>query len=97
MIAQFPMKPEWQKRATNQRLVFTNFCACNSGADFAINDMTTAKTAALIKSMRLCKGGNSTGSPSRSLLIRLRLAKPVVEIFQLNRLWCAIYLKHRWL
>jgi hypothetical protein len=52
------MKPEWQKRATNQQLVSSRFCACNAGADFAINDMTADKTAVLIKSMSTCTGSS---------------------------------------
>ncbi len=58
MIARLPMKPEWQKRATNRQLVFTIFCACNFGTDFAINDMTAGKTAVLIKSMSTCTGSS---------------------------------------
>jgi alpha-D-ribose 1-methylphosphonate 5-triphosphate synthase subunit PhnG len=52
------MKPEWQKRATNQQLVSARFCACNVGADFVINDMTAGKAAVLIKSMSTCTGSS---------------------------------------
>ena len=63
MIAQLPMKPERQNRATNQQLVFSRFRACNFGADFANIDMAEGKAVALIGSMRPCKKGKCYQMP----------------------------------
>jgi hypothetical protein len=91
MIAQLPMKPEWQNQATNYQLVFARFCACNFGVDYASIDMAEGKAAALIGSMRQCQREAFVRRPPSSPLIRPQLAEPVIRLFQPHLLWRAIH------
>jgi hypothetical protein len=89
MIAQLPMKPEWQNQATNYQLVFARFCACNVGVDFARIDMLEHKAAALIGSMRLSQGDAFASRPPWPSLMRPPLAEPGVKLFQPHLFWSA--------
>ena len=85
MIAQLPMKPEWQNQATNRQLVLVRFCACNFGAGFASIDMAKGKAVALIGSMRTCKRETFIRCPSLFSIDPLATDRTRCQTFQPHR------------